>query len=215
MNSLYQVQWCNILQLKVCLPFLILIMFSKNRSDVTHILTELSFKEEVLKTQDLKDLETWKGHILQAQWLAECVKWEWCSEAWFKFSSSPLIFSQISFPCIRNSLLTSFITFSSKESCSRWRVDFSIWLEQIQWMCCRKKSCFGSPKQRYCSEYDLFLNNCFVHKTSKKRDTNLLLWTFLLHLGSPWFIARILGNLSWFQHWRTSRSCLCPSHCCC
>ena len=49
-------------------------MFSKNRSDVTHILTELSFKEEVLKTQDLKDLETWKGHILQAQWLAECVK---------------------------------------------------------------------------------------------------------------------------------------------
>lgn len=49
-------------------------MFSKNRSDVTHILTELSFKEEVLKTQDLKDLKTWKGHILQAQWLVERVK---------------------------------------------------------------------------------------------------------------------------------------------
>lgn len=45
-----------------------------HRARVTHVVSELESKEEVLKCKEFKKFRSWKGYILDAQWLAECVK---------------------------------------------------------------------------------------------------------------------------------------------
>jgi hypothetical protein len=45
-----------------------------HRARVTHVVSELESKEEVLKGKEFKKFRSWKGYILDAQWLAECVK---------------------------------------------------------------------------------------------------------------------------------------------
>lgn len=40
-------------------------------------MSELPFQEDVLENPQVKELKTWKGHILETKWLAECVKYEY------------------------------------------------------------------------------------------------------------------------------------------
>lgn len=59
---------------KLYQPIFVNVPLYIHRSNVTHVLSELETKEEVMNSKEFKKFKSWKGYILHAQWLAECVK---------------------------------------------------------------------------------------------------------------------------------------------
>ncbi|KAI9558742.1 hypothetical protein GHT06_015531 [Daphnia sinensis] len=43
-------------------------------NDVTHVISELQSREEVLNSKEFKTIRNWNGYIVESQWLVECSK---------------------------------------------------------------------------------------------------------------------------------------------
>ncbi|XP_046459358.1 DNA nucleotidylexotransferase-like isoform X1 [Daphnia pulex] len=51
-----------------------LTLSTRMTANVTHVLSELETKEDVLESKEFSKFKSWKGYILHAKWLAECVR---------------------------------------------------------------------------------------------------------------------------------------------